>query len=340
MRRRHLLAAASGGAAAVLLAAPAIVRAAAAAQPFRFSLNWFPVGDHCAYWVALDRGYYAREGLDVSFENSKGSGDSLAKVATGRVEMGLGEAAPMMAAVSRGAELRIVGMVFDRTPLNVFSRKDAPALQPKDLEGHTIGAPPGDSQRQVWPAFARINGLDASKVTWVNIEPTAKVAALSERRVDLIADYTTGLPLYEKAMGKGTVAMMPWARFGLDMYSMSIVASEQVLARQKDAVRGFLAASYQGWRDVMADPAAALAIYKRRVPEIDLGFIEENMALGVELMRTPNYAAHGLGWMDAGKMAATVDLVNTYMGLPRKMDAASVYTNDYLTRVEMPVAAT
>jgi NitT/TauT family transport system substrate-binding protein len=70
-------------------------------------------------------------------------------------------------------------MVFDKTPLNVFSSKDKPVLKPKDLEGKTLAAPPGDSQRQVWPAFVKANGIDDSKVTWVNVEPAAKIAALA-----------------------------------------------------------------------------------------------------------------------------------------------------------------
>src|ERR671934_1407963 len=156
-----------------------------------FALNWFAVGDHAAYWVALDKGYYKQRGLDVELQNSKGSGDSIAKVDTGRADVGLADSAVVIAAVGRGAKIKVVGMVFDKTPMNTWSRKDAPITKPKDMEGKTVGAPPGDGQRQVFPAFAKLNGVDASKVTWVNVEPAAKVPALAEKRVDSVADYTT-----------------------------------------------------------------------------------------------------------------------------------------------------
>ncbi|MEJ1975962.1 MAG: ABC transporter substrate-binding protein [Acetobacteraceae bacterium] len=337
MNRRTFLAGAALIGAPVL-AAPRIARAAT--QKFAFSLNWFPVGDHCAYYVALGKGYFEKAGLDVSLENSKGSGDSLAKIATGRMDAGLGEVAAVMTVNARGADLKIVGMVFDRTPLNVFSRKDMPANTPKDLEGHTIGAPPGDGQRQVWPAFVKANKIDESAVTWVNIEPTAKTAALAEKRVDFIADYTTGLPLYEKAVGQGNVVMMPWSRFGLNMYSMSIAASERTMKERPEALRGFLAAAYQGWRDVMADPQGSIAIYKKLVPEIDLDFITKNMAMGVDLMRTSRFAEHGIGWIDPARMRETGAIVNTYMGLPKQVDPDAVFTDAYLTKVEMPISAT
>src|SRR5262245_9668273 len=168
--------------------------AAEAPGRFTFALNWFAVGDHAAYWVALDRGYFAKAGLDVALENSKGSGDAIAKVDTDRADAGLADAAVVIAALARGAKIRMVGMVFDKTPLNVFTRTESGIRAPKDLEGKTIAAPPGDSQRLIWPAFVKANGIAADQVTWVNVEPAAKIAALVEKRVDAVADYTTGLP--------------------------------------------------------------------------------------------------------------------------------------------------
>src|SRR5579885_2996612 len=211
---------------AALLAATG---SASAQEKWKFALNWFPVGDHAAYWVALDKGYYKEAGLDVTLENSKGSGDTIAKVDTGRADAGLADAAVLIASKARGTTVKTIGMVFDKTPLNFFSLKSKPLAKPADLEGATVGSPPGDAQRQMFPAFAKFNKIDASKVTWVNIEPAAKIAAVAEKRMDGVSDYTTGLPLYEKAAGKGNVVMMPWADFGFDLYSMSIMASEKTM---------------------------------------------------------------------------------------------------------------
>jgi NitT/TauT family transport system substrate-binding protein len=257
-------------------------------------------------------------------------------VDSGRADVGLADSAVVIAASARGAKVKVVGMVFDKSPLNVWSRKDAPITRPKDLEGKSVAAPPGDGQRQMFPAFARVNGIDASKVTWVNVEPAAKVPALAEKRVDAVADYTTGLPFYEKAIGKGNAVMMPWADHGLDMYSMSIIASEKTMKERAPVLRAFLEASYLGWRDVMADPRSALEIFKKRVPEIDLSIIEPNMLMGLELMKTDRYAKNGIGWMEEKKMCESVDLVNTYMGVPTKVECKAVYTNEFLTKVEMP----
>jgi NitT/TauT family transport system substrate-binding protein len=306
-------------------------------QKIVFALNWFAVGDHAAYWVALDKGYYKSRGLDVELQNSKGSGDSIAKVDTHRADLGLADAMVVIPRIAQGAKIKIVGAVFDNTPLNIWTRKDTGITKPKDLEGKLLAAPPGDSQRQLFPAFAKVNGIDASKVRWLTIEPAAKFVALAEKRADAVPDYTTGQPFWEKAVGKDNLVRMPWHQYGFDTYSMSIMTSEKMLAERSPVVRDFLAASYQGWRDVMDNPKAALEIFKKRVPDIDLALIEPNMLLGLELMRTDRFAKNGIGWMDRAKMCGTVEFINAYMpDIPRKVGCDEVFTNELLTKIEPP----
>jgi NitT/TauT family transport system substrate-binding protein len=59
--------------------------------------------------------------------------------------------------------------------------------------------------------------------------------------------------------------------------------------------------------------------------------------IGIGLMRTDRYAERGIGWIDAEKMCASVDLVNTYMGLPKKVECKDVYSTDFYTKVAMPM---
>src|SRR4029453_5795520 len=110
-----------------LAALLATAGSASAQEKFTFALNWFAVGDHAAYWVALEKGYYKAKGLDVTLENSKASGDSIPKAmgdssAKGdprRADAGLADAAVVIASNARGTTVKTVGMVFDKNPNNV-----------------------------------------------------------------------------------------------------------------------------------------------------------------------------------------------------------------------------
>ncbi len=63
------------------------------------------------------------------------------------------------------------------------------------------------------------------------------------------------------------------------------------------------------------------------------------MKMGLDLMKTKQYAADGIGSIDDKRMCDSVDLVNTYMGLPKKVDCKDVYTKEFYTKIEMPTAS-
>lgn len=306
-------------------------------QHVTFALNWSPTDHHIAYWVALDKGYYAKQGLDVDLQYSKGSGDAIARVDTERADFALTDTMAFIPAVARGSEAKIVGMVIDKTLLNIFLWKDSPIKTPKDLAGKTLAAPAGDAQRLLFPAFAKIVGIDPGSVSWVTIDPGAKISALLAKRVDGVADFTTDLPAFEKVMGRGNVRMMPWADYGFNLYSMAIIARGGLVAKDPELVRKFLLASYQGWRDVFADLDGSLAIFKKHAPEIDVDLMRQSLReITLPSIKTPETIAHGIGYIDRAKMCQTVALINNNMGLPRKVDCGAVYTDKLLSRVDFP----
>ena len=86
----------------------------------------------------------------------------------------------------------------------------------------------------------------------------------------------------------------------------------------------------------MSDPDAALAIQKKHVPELDLSTIKENMAMGLDLMKTAAYRKNGIGSIDDKRMCGSVDLMNNYMTMPKKVECKDVYSQDFYTKIEMP----
>lgn len=320
-----------------LVAALAITHGAMAQEKLTYALNWSPDNGHIAYWVALEKGYYSKRGLDVDLQFSQGSGDALAKVDTGRAQMGLVDALVMFPAVARGSKVKIVGIVYDISPFNIFTREDSGIKTPKGLEGKTIGASPGNTQRVLFSAFTKLTNIDGSKVEWVNIGPTAGASALFAKRVDAVALYTTELPVMEKILGKGNVRTMPWADYGLDAYSLSVIVGDDFLTKKPQVVSAFLEASFEGWRDVFANLEESLTIYKKRVPEIDVAVVRTALQTAIfGLIKSKRFVDHGIGWIDRDKMCASVKLANDNLDMPRKISCDDVYSDKYLKRVDLP----
>ena len=162
---------------------------APAADKVTLNLNWFYVGDHSPYFVATEKGWYKEENLEVNIIPGKGSGDVVKKIDVGSAEFGIVDTGVLIVARAQGAKVKVVSMLFDKSPYCMWMWKDSGINSVKDLAGKKIGAPPGDAQRTIFPALVTVHGFDADKVTFVNIAPEAKYAALAAKQVDVIFDF-------------------------------------------------------------------------------------------------------------------------------------------------------
>jgi NitT/TauT family transport system substrate-binding protein len=310
---------------------------ALAADKVTLNLNWFYVGDHSPYFVALDKGWYKEEGLEVNIVTGKGSGDVVKKVDVGSVDIGIVDAGVLIMARAQGANVKIVSMLFDKSPYCMWMWKDSGINSPKDLVGKKIGAPPGDAQRTIFPALAQVNGFDPDKVTFVNIAAEAKFTALAAKQVDVIFDYYSGAPFFYKAMGRENVKYMMFADWGVDVYSNALVASEKYIKENPGIIKRFVKASLRGWEFALKNPEEAIEIMARQRPEIDKPVLLANLKLIIDLFRTNRYKQNGIGWVDDKKMSDSIKIIAQYRDLKVDMKTKEVYTNEFLTKMPLPI---
>lgn len=299
-------------------------------------LNWTPLADHSPYFLAKANGLYDDAGLDVNIEFGKGSADSVQRVATGQSDIAISDAGSVVAAAGKGAELLMVGMLFDKGPQAIWTTKAAGITKPQDLVGKKVGVPNADTQKVLFNALAEANDFAANKVQFVNIAPTAKYGALSSGKVDAILDFTTGQPFVEKAVGADNAVSVPWADYGVNLYGNALVTSKKYTENNADVLKKFLKATYQAWADTMNDPDKSIATMKQAVPEVDVPTFTANLALVLDLFKSKDYAEHGIGYMNEDRMCETVDTVQKYVPVDSKPTCTELFSNDYLSKVDLP----
>jgi len=273
----------------------------------------------------------------VNIVPGKGSGDVVKKVDVGSVDIGIVDTGVLIVARAQGANVKIVSMLFDKSPYCMWMWKDSGINNPKDLVGKKIGAPPGDAQRTIFPALAQVNGFDPDKVTFVNIAAEAKFTALAAKQVDVIFDYYSGAPFYYKAMGRENVKSMMFADWGVDVYSNALVASEKYIKENPGIIKRFVRASLRGWEFTLKNPEEAIEIMARQRPEIDKPVLLANLKLIIDLFRTNRYKQNGIGWVDDKKMSDSIRIIAQYRDLKVDTKTKEVYTNEFLTKIPLPI---
>lgn len=204
------------------------------------------------YFVAMDKGWYRDEGLDLKY--LPGAPDLAPETAllTNRVDVALFAAERALRAITlRKAPLVIVGTQFQRTPLGVVSLANRPIRAPKDLVGKTLAVPPAD--RSAVEAMLRLNGVDAATV---RIVPHADdPTPLLRGEIDASLDVTTRLPFILKTRGAQASSFL-LADFRLPLFDGVVVVRKDTLASRRADLIGFLRASRKGWDENFRDAAA------------------------------------------------------------------------------------
>lgn len=297
-------------------------------------LNWFHLADHSPIYLALKKGYYKEEGIDLTVLRGSGSADSARKVELGQADVGISDAPTVLTAIGKGASLKMVAVVYDKAGNNVFFRKSANIRSPKDLVGKKIAVPPADSHRVLWPAFAALHGIAPDAVTLVNVKPEGKQAIVAANEVDASFDLYTSYAIWEKVLGKGDVGHLLWADFGLPIYGHTYFVNNELIKKNPKLVERFLRATHKGWKDAKASPAASIDAMVEAVPGLDRNTLLATMPQILDLCVTERSAKHGLGWIEPELMQKTADITFATNKPEKPFAVADAFTNQFSSRIK------
>jgi len=319
-----------GGAAAMAMVLATIP--ASAQTPVKFTLDWVFQGPTSPFLVALEKGYYKAEGLDVTMDPGQGSAGAVQRVATGAYQIGFADVNATIEynAKNPGKEVLCVFMAYDYAPFGVYALKKSGIKVPKDLEGKKLGAPVFDASFRLFPAFAKKNGI--TKWEHVNLTPQLREQSLVQGSVDFISGHYFSSMLDLKARGVkfDDIVAMRYVDFGMDLYANGIIVSADMVKNEK-AVKGFIAATIKGWKDVIADNKVGIAAAKKRDPLIDEALETERLQISLQTnILTPYVKANGMGDVDPARFASSVKLVSEAFALPTAPAPDKVFTGKFL----------
>jgi len=325
---------------AVLAAAVALAAGHAAAQELKVSLNAPFDGSNAAFFLAQEKGYYAAEGLKVSFDPSGGSGEAVTRVGAGTYDFGFADINVLLEfnAKNPASAAKMVYMLYYRSPLSVASFAKAGINKPADLAGKKMGGALTDGAFKLFPAYASLTGVKADSVAWTYGDLRLREALLLKGDVDAILgfDSTMYFSLVRQGIKPADIKFLYYSDAGLDIYGNGIIASKKILDSNPKAVKGFVAATARGWKDAIANPAAAIAALKKVAPLADEKLETEKLQWLIKnQIVTAESKADGLGGVRGPRMEKAIDTLSKAFQLPGKVTQADVITVEYLPAADV-----
>lgn len=331
MLNRRMLLTGATLAVALFSAAPAMAQTA-----LKFTLDWKFEGPAAGFFLALDKGYFKDEGLDVTIDTGNGSVEAIPRVASGAYQMGFGDINSVIKFLDEDPSQKVtaVMMVYDKPVFALVGRKSLGITDdPKSVEGKKLGAPPPDGAFAQWVAFKEVAGIDDSAITIESIGFPVREPMLASGDVDAVFGFAFSVILNLKAQGvpDEDIASILFADHGLELYGNAVLVNEDFAAANPEAVTGFLKALAKGYADAVADPAEGAAAIIAVNEVLDPAIEQERLQMAIDMnIKTPYVVENGMGGVDMDKLAASIETLKVSMGLAGNVTAADVFDPQYL----------
>lgn len=272
-------------------------------------LSWVKNVEFAGEYFADQNGYFTDAGFST-VTLIAGPAPTAAIVASGQALVGISDPTRVAPAIANeGAPVKIIANQYQRSPFSILSLADRGNIKtPEDLVGKRIGIQTGNEP--LFYALLDANGIDHDAVTLVPVEYDP--SPLTTGDVDGFLAYVTNESVILSSQGYDVVNLL-YADNGLPLVAHSIVASQDSIDNNRDALKAYLYASILGWKDAIADPdeSARLAV-EEYGSDLGLDFdLERGQAVAAtDLIISDDTKANGLFTISDARAADVVDLLN------------------------------
>src|SRR5579864_632565 len=326
------------GAAGFSLATPALSQGA---TKVTFTTSWIPEGPNLFAYVARDKGFWKKAGLDVSVARGSGSGAAAQAVSAGTFDFGMAATPTVIVQAAKKLPITCIGQINYDALMGIGLLAGSPIKTPKDLEGKKLGASVTSGEYPFLLLYAEKAGFDLSKVQMVQLDGKVRERALMEKQVDAAAAFATSTIPSLAPLGTD-VRFMLFRDVGIEFYGQSLTTQPQRLEKDPELCAAFVEGAMEAIRFTMTNFDEAIDIFLKANSEVSMsstGKDYSRIGLGLTNLTNlvPEVKENGFGFADPKRVATMADLVVQYAagdGATRP-DVGTLFTNKFVGKIRL-----
>ncbi len=298
-----------------------------------------PFGTHnpgmVAVYAAEGLGFFRSEGLDLSIELSKGTGDAAVLLAAGKGDFALTSPDAVMILASKNATVVSFLTYFQEDLNKLVVLDDSPIKNTVDLVGKTVGVPfLGAAGHYVLLRELTVSGIKEESVAVVAVGlGSGAVESLIQRKVDALMTPSYGTVMYT-FQSRGIKARLLSLK-GKPIPTLVLAATSSTLRSQREVSVKVARAIAKGIVYTMANPSVAVTVMGKLYPELggDRGSVEFN----TKYLNTQYISEEGkknlIGWNNPDVWLDAKNLYQTVGLIPGSVVAQNCYSNELLAEI-------
>ena len=294
-------------------------------------LKWLHQAQFAGFYMAQEKGHYAKENIKVNFLEGGQNIDIAQRVVSGQADFGVLTPEFIFPARSQGAPITAIAAIYRRSAVVFVALADSGIVRPSDFMGKTVATrDPGGSQKDFelqFYAMMKKLGLAPSKIKIVPFDPA--YTGFYNGKVEVTPCYSTGGLI--KMRQKGLKLNLIWpSDYGIRFYSDTLATTDRLISEKPDLVTRFLRATLKGWQDAIEDYRHAVTVTLKyaqiKDPEFQTGMMEGMLPL-------VHTGEDQVGWMKAEIWQGMYQILLEEKLLPRPFDVNQAYTQRFLKEI-------
>jgi NitT/TauT family transport system substrate-binding protein len=316
---------------AVMTVTAMISSVADATDTLRVRLDWSPWGDQVPFHLAVKKGWYAKQGLNVQLEDGNGSVSTVQIVGNGDYDLGHASLATMAIARSKGLQVKAVAGFIRQNDIGLMIGKDTGVNSPKDLKGKKLTFTAGSLETPFLDRFISAGGLTRDDLELTNVDAANKGTLYMSGRVDgAFSSAPFMQPIFDRQRPTKTIK---FSDYGLEFPSLGLFATEATIAAKRDQIRKFASVTAGAWQYILNGHEAegVQAIMEARPQaKLDAQVLLDQIKILRGLVSTPATAGKPMGIMAEADWAKAIDTLQQGKLMGHVEAPGAYYTNEFI----------
>ena len=296
-----------------------------ALRKIQLPMGYIPNIQYAPFYVAVEKGYFAEEGLEIKFDYSFET-DGVALVGAGELPFAVASGEQVLLARSQGLPVVYTFAWYQQFPVSIVSAPELNIKGPADLRGQTIGLPGLFGANYIGlQALLFSAGLTPEDVTMDAIGFN-QVEAFATNQKNIVVGYAANEPIVLNSQGIALNELR--VADYVQLTANGIISNEMTIAEEPDLVRAMARALARGIEDTISNPDEAY--------RISLNFVEnladQDKDVQMQILNTSIefWKAEQIGYSDPQAWENMNDLLVKMELIPSPVDLIKAFTNEFL----------
>jgi NitT/TauT family transport system substrate-binding protein len=311
---------------------PSTARGATRGAAVKIAMGYIPNVQFAPYYVAVEKGYFEEEGLNVTFDYGM-STDIMSLVAQGLVHFGISDGDQVILAREKGLPVRAVYSMYVKYPVGVVSLKEKGIATAASLKGRRVGLPgPYGSNYIGLQIILGSAGLGLKDIQAESIGYT-QVENILAGRIDAAAVFVNNEPVVLAEMGEETNLIS--AHDITPMVSAAVIASDGLIGKDPALVQRFVRAVTRASDFVLGRRGEVMGMLRKHVPTLTDENIDINtkvLLASLDLWTDDDTARNGLGFTSKEDWVKSIDALMSLGMVKKRVGPEECYTDRFILR--------